>query len=245
MNIEIKLADTKLRLSLRLTDTKRYFEPFITMEDCKAWDIRVEEEDISRYPLICPTGVLDPFSEAYLLMPRVSAYLLKYQRALIHGVSFVWRDKSWLITAPSGTGKTTQLRHWQQLYGSEIEVINGDKSVLALHADGSFLIHPSPWMGKEKDAGTASAPLGGIVVLRQADYNTIRRITPRESVLEIYRQFLNLGDDPEEVLAIGRLESRLLDTIPVWMLENIGDEDSARLTHRTLSEYEVISHESV
>jgi hypothetical protein len=100
-------------------------------------------------------------------------------------------------------------------------------------------------MGKEKDFGNAAAPLADIVVLRQAAENSIRQIPPRESVLEIYQQFLNLGDDPEEVRAMGKLESTLLDHIPVWLLENRGDEASARLTYQTLSDYEAMNHENI
>lgn len=245
MNIEIDLAGIKIIICLRLAETKEYFKDFTTRENCSKWDVRVEEEDIPRYPLICPGGVLDPFSEAYLLMPRVSAFLLKHKCVLIHGVSFAWRGYAWLLTAPSGTGKTTQLRHWQRLWKDEIEIINGDKSVLRLQDDSSFWIYPSPWMGKEKDFGDAAAPLAGIVVLRQAAENSIRQIPPRESVLEIYQQFLNLGDDPEEVRAMGKLESALLDHIPVWLLENRGDEASARLTYQTLSDYEAMNHENI
>ena len=245
MNIEIELAGVRLRISLRLRETVKYFRPFITRSDCDGWDIRVEDEDIPRYPLICPSGVLDPFSEAYLLMPRASAFLLKHDRALIHGVSFVWRGRAWLLTAPSGTGKTTQLRHWQRLCGDELEIINGDKSVLALETDGSLRLHPSPWTGKELDAGTVSAPLAGVVVLRQADHNAISLLKPRESVFALFQQFLNLCDDAEEAHAIEGLETRLIESVPVWRLDNLGDEDSARLTIQTLSEYEATNHESI
>lgn len=245
MNIEITLAGVPLRISLRLEETARYFENEPTFREAEGWDIRVEDEDLKRYPLICPTGVLDPFSEAYLLMARASVFLLQYRRVLIHGVSFVWHGCALLFTAPSGTGKTTQLRHWQRLFGKQINLINGDKSVLALRDDGSFWLHPSPWMGKERDVGFASAPLGGIVLLEQADHNSIRRIAPRESVLRIFQQFLVDGEDPKTAHALGALEDRLLYITPVWLLENLGDEASARLTYQTLLEYEEQLHESL
>lgn len=245
MNIEIELAGVSMRIALRLPETERYFRGYITRRGCDGWDVRVEDDDPARYPLICPSGILDPFSETYLLMPRASAFLLRQQRVLVHGVSFVWRGRSWLFTAPSGTGKTTQLRHWQKLYGDEIKVINGDKSVLARHEDGSLWLHPSPWMGKEKDFGAASAPLGGIVVLEQADRNEMRRLPPRESVLRIYQQFLMSSLTGEEVRAAARLESALLEHTPVWLLRNLGDEASAQLTYQILSDYEAVDHENV
>lgn len=234
-----------MRISFRLPETRRYFESFITRSDCDGFDIRVEDEDPALFPLICPTGVLDPFSEAYLLMSHASAFLLPYQRVLIHGVSLVWHGYSWLITAPSGTGKTTQLHHWQQLWPDEFELINGDKSVLALCDDDRFWLYPSPWMGKEKEFGTASAPLGGIIVLEQAGQNEMCRLTPRDSVLRIFQQFLFLGLHASEVRAVGALESRLLADTPVWLLKNLGDEASARLMRQTMLDYEAGAYEKV
>lgn len=245
MNFAIKLAGIKIRISVRLPDTVRYFEGYIAERDCEGWDIRVEDTDAAMFPLICRNGELDPYAEAYLLMPKVSSYLLQYQCTLIHGVSIARHGYSWLITAPSGTGKTTQLRHWQDLWPDEFELINGDKSLLALHRDGRFWLHPSPWMGKEKDRGTASAPLAGIIVLEQADGNRIRRLTPRDSVLRIYQQFLILGYDPSEVRRTGMLESKLLEGTPIWLMENIGDKESAGLMRRTMEDYEVRRNEKI
>ena len=237
MNIEIKLADVKIRISLCLPDTKKYFSKFITQEECSGWDVRVEDEDIHRYPLICPSGVLDAFSEAYLLIPHVSAFLLKHGCVLIHGVSFVWTAQSWLITAPSGIGKTTQFHHLQSILGDEIELINGDKTILSLNKKGQFWLHPSPWMGKEKECGSISGQLAGIIILEQETVNSISLLSPRESVLQVFQQILVADSSEEELMEAGEMESMLLDTIPVWRLKNCGDIDSAHLMIQTIEEY--------
>ena len=238
MNIRIELAGVPLRIGLNLDETKRYFKGFITEENCEGFDIKVNEEDIKEFPLICTNGILDPFSETYVLMIKACDFLLDYNRVIIHGVSFVWHDKAWLITAPSGTGKTTQLRHWQRLWNDEIQLINGDKSVLELRDNNELWLHPSPWMGKEKDYGDSSGKLAGIIVLEQADHNSVKIIKPAESVLQIFQQFLFLGKEAEHVRNVGKIETVMLDTLPVWLLENLGDEESARLTYETLSDYE-------
>ncbi len=236
MNIEIMLGDLRIRLGLRFPQTAGFADGFITKRDCDACDVFVPDEDIPRYPLVCTSGVLDPFSEWYMLMARTSAYLLKHDRVLLHGVSFLWEGKAWILTAPSGTGKTTQLRHWQRLYSDEIELINGDKSVLCLRENGSLWVCPSPWTGKEQDAGYSSGELGGIILLRQAASNTLRPLVPRESVRPLFSQFLMLGDTEEEVRAAGKLLDALVSKTPIWRLDNLGDEDSARLTHDSLFE---------
>lgn len=245
MNLAIKLAGVRLRMQLRFPQTARAFQGYIVEENCEGWDIRAEDRDTELFPLICPEGRLTPVNEEYILMARASSFLLPRRRVMFHGVSFVWREKAWILTALSGMGKTTQLRHWQRLFPGEIQIINGDKSVLSWEDDCSFRVWPSPWTGKEGDAGTLDAPLGGIVLLRQADHNAIRRIEPKESVMEIFQQFLILDEDPADLRRAGAMEDALLRQTPVWLLENLGDEESARLTHETLYEYEAVKHEDL
>lgn len=245
MTIEIKLANTRVRLSLRLPETKRYFSSFISRDDCSGWDVRIEEKDIAKYPLICPTGILDPFSEAYLLMPRVSAFILRKQCVLIHGVAFIWQGHAWLMTAPSGTGKTTQLHLLQKILGDEMALINGDKAILSLHKNGEFWLHPSPWTGKENEYGSSSGVLAGIIILEQNDTNSMSLLSPRESVLKVFQQFLIADSSEEELRIVGELESKLLKTIPIWCLKNRGDIESAQLMIHILNDYEAIKDEEV
>lgn len=245
MNILIRLGELPVRIGLRFPETEGAFRGYILERDCEGWDICVRDEDIARFPLNCPEGVLTPAAEAYILMALASEYMLPLGQVVFHGVSIVWRGKAWLITAPSGTGKTTQLRHWQHLFPGEFEIINGDKSILRLDPSGIVWVHPSPWTGKERDAGFASAELAGIVVLEQAKENSIRLLNAKEAVLRIYEQFLMLGEGSAQVLAAARMETAILTRVPVWLLRNLGDEDSARLTHETLSEFEARTHEGL
>ncbi len=244
MNLAIELAGVRLRMQLRFPQTARAFRDYLVEENCEGWDIRVEDGDTELFSLICPEGRFTPLNEEYILMARASSFLLSRRRVMFHGVSFVWRGRAWLITALSGVGKTTQLRHWQRLYGEEIQIINGDKTVLELREDGSFWLHPSPWTGKEGDAGRDSGKLAGILLLRQEEENRICRLAPRDSVVPIYSQFLMLSDTEEETRLAGHLEDGLLRRMPVWRLDNVGDEASARLTHDTWMEY-LREHETV
>ena len=233
--IEIVLSGVRLRLDLHFPALVEMFQPF-RIGECGSADVWVEPEEAADYPLICPDGVLTPGGEAYILMAHVSRELLKHERVVFHGVAFLWRGRAWLLTAPSGTGKTTQLRHWQRLWGEEIKLISGDKPILEQRADGSVWLHPSPWTGKEGEQGTSSGKLAGIVLLRQATENRIERLSPREAVFPLFEQFLMTGETEAELRAAGRLEDALLRQIPVWRLDNLGDEASARLTRAALEE---------
>lgn len=175
--------------------------------------------------------------EFFLLHLGVSNALLEYKRCLFHGVAFIFQGKAFIFTAPSGTGKSTQFKHWKKLFGKDVQIINGDKPILEFCKDKTIVVHPSPWNGKENFHGYRSAPLAGIIYLEQGKENAITRLTPQEAVIPIYKQFLYLPEKEEHIRAVCRLEDSLLRNIPVWKLVNLGDLDSAQLTHDVLLKY--------
>lgn len=176
-----------------------------------------------------------PFSEAefYTCIPIVSDMLLP-NACIFHGTAFIWNGLAYILTAPSGTGKTTQYLNWKKLYGDEISIINGDKPALRIRDDQSVIVYPSPWNGKEDLCGNQSARLGGIICLEQAASNTICRCSSQEAAPLLFRQVFSLADDEKSVHAVAAFTEKLIDAVPVWLLSNTGDIDSTRLTQETI-----------
>ena len=234
----IQLAGIPLRIGFRLPETAKYYSRFLLQEDCPEYDIAITEEDIDTYPEQCADGVLHPYDEHYMLIARASQFLLKRHRVLIHGVAFVWKGKAWLITAPSGTGKTTQLRHWCTCFSEEVQVLNGDKPLLECREDGSVWVHSSPWRGKEKlGMPDLHAPLAGIILLERGNHNEMVRLTREEAVLPLFIEFVAYPENEEQIRGQEQILRQILDAVPVWKLINLGDEESAKLTQKTLQSW--------
>ena len=179
-----------------------------------------------------------PYIEYMELCPKLSEVLLPFDHVFFHGTAFLWRSKAWIFAAVSGTGKTTQYLLWKELYGKEVQIINGDKPILAFEK-GNITVYPSPWNGKEGMGQQLSAPLGGIILLRQSSSNCIRQISAAEAAGLIFVQFLFNRKTIEDVHSVCRLEEMLLHQTPVWLLENRGDTASAVLCHDTLMEAQI------
>lgn len=235
-SLRVCLAGECLDYALRYPETKKYFKNYICAgpSETAGDPLTVTEELWKRHENVAETSISRAYTEFYALLGITSRALLKHGKCLFHGVAFLWRGRAWIMTAPSGTGKTTQLRLWQKLFGEEIEVINGDKPVMECRGDESVWLYPSPWNGKENLSGTKSGRLAGIIYLEQADHNEISRMDLRSALLPIYRQFLYYGDYEEEIRQVGGMLDMVLRNIPVWKLSNLGNEASARLTHETL-----------
>lgn len=233
MEISVRLGGVPLLLSCAHNEYMLTYMPFACC-DMPLARVGVSAAEVERLLPLYEEGSTAPYVEHMELCTRACDALLPFERAIFHGVAFIWRGQAWLLTALSGTGKTTHYIQWKRQYGSEISIINGDKPVLDFSDEG-ISVHPSPWRGKENMGSMRSAPLGGIIMLKQGQGNAMRRVEPKEAVAELFMQFLFTRSTPLDVRRVCALEERLLQTVPVWQLVNRGDEASARLCHDTLA----------
>lgn len=103
---------------------------------------------------------------------------------LVHASVIRHEGHGYLMTAPSGTGKSTHTRLWyDNIPGCDL--MNDDNPVIRI-VDGQAIVYGSPWSGKTPCYRNIQAPIGGIVRLWQKPENSIRRL----SVLEAYSHLL-------------------------------------------------------
>ena len=120
-----------------------------------------------------------------------------------------------------------------------LEVKNGYSALL--REDGTVMVHPSPWNGKENMRGAAAAPLGGIILLQRGAENTIERVEPRRAAPFVYASVFQTYDSEAAIRRAGALAARLTEAVPIWQLTNRGVPDSTRLLYDTIRE-EVRTH---
>ncbi len=103
----------------------RWLEP--TEDDGAALEVSAEmiEQGKIQFPEDADPGHV----EFKALISPTSKELLAYGACICHAVAVKTGGNAWLITAPSGGGKTTQLRHWVKTVSSSV-VISGYIPVL-------------------------------------------------------------------------------------------------------------------
>ena len=225
-------AGVRLNFLFRHPDTAKYYKDYIK-EDLPREDfLLTPENDVSGWMDLWKAE--DPAYAEYVISCSYACdRLMKEGRVVFHGAAVLLEDRVFLFTGPSGVGKTTQVRWWQALYSTQI--LNGDKPIFEVGDSGEVLVHPSPWKGKE-DYGRddITAPLGGIIVLRQAPENRIERLEPADAAKELFCRIYSTFNTEQEVLDAARILEKILSKTPVWLLRNRGDEASTRMTWETL-----------
>ena len=233
---EVEYGGHPVRYAFRYPATRWRFRNYICRSNSETYDVLAPAERIEATRGMLPAGCGDDYAEYRSLISLTSRALLRWESCIIHAVAFLWRGRAWLLTAPSGTGKSTQFLNWQRLYPGEITMICGDMPALEKRPDGSVWIHPTSWNGKENLGSQISAPLSGIVLLEQDGVNEIMPLTPRQAIPPLLRQFIIRPDTEEQIRALAGILDGTLRSVPVWKLRNLGDDASTELLRRTLAQ---------
>ena len=147
----------------------------------------------------------------------------------VHAAVVSCGGKGYLFLGPSGTGKSTHAQLWIKHIGGT-ELVNDDNPVVR---DG--VVYGSPWSGKTPCYRNVSYPIGGIVRLSQAPYNKIRRLSGIEAYVDLAESVGGKFWDSRIAEGLHQTENRLAQTIPMWQLECLPDEEAARLCHDTIT----------
>ena len=153
---------------------------------------------------------------------------------LFHAAAVSFAGKGYMFLGKSGTGKSTHARLWlQNLQG--VELMNDDNPAVRVNQDGTAVVYGTPWSGKTPCYRNVSAPLGGIVLLSQAPFNRITRLSGIGAYAAVVASIS--GKRWDSVIADGlhETENTLAEAIPMWHLQCLPDADAAHLCKDTIT----------
>ena len=234
---QAQISDIDLTYALRYQKTAEHLGSYIQRELLETQEpISVKDYEFEDWKNL--GNEVNPHGEYSLLSLQTSEALFEHQRFIFHAVAFRWKDKSWLLTAAPGVGKSTQYKNLKELYPEEISIINGDRPVLQIMDGGGIMVHPSPWNGKENWCGAEAAPLAGIIFLKQGNENTIKTVTPQEVAVRTLSSVFHSYENEDVVKKAAKMATSLLKHTPLWLLTNKGDLESSALLLNTLKDCE-------
>ena len=171
----------------------------------------------------------DIFSDGYLeticLYRKLALKMLKYDVFLMHASVIEVDGEGYAFLAHSGAGKTTQIRLWLEHFGDRARVINGDKPLIRMSADGSFVAFGTPWCGKEGMGCNASVPLKALFLLERSTVPTCGPADQEFSIDRLFHQLL-MPDHPEQMMRLLDMVDKLVETVPCYRLRCDMTDDS-------------------
>ncbi len=192
----------------------------------------VTQEQINAERLVNEQALSDGYCEDICLYRAIAEQLPTFDRTVFHGAAIEAEGRGYIFTAPSGTGKTTQISLWRQAFGDKVRIINCDKPILRL--DGERVdVCSTPWMGKEGLGTISEAPLSAIVLLKRSSENKMTKIAPSECFSDLVKQFYLPRESVAKLKAI-EIVDRVLKSVPIYLLECNMSLDAAHLSYKTL-----------
>lgn len=166
-----------------------------------------------------------------LLIAGFYSYASLQSALLLHASAVFCNGKNVIFTASSGVGKTTQAELWRQYRNAT--VINGDKVFLTLQS-GEIFAWGSPWNGSSPYAENIGAEAAAIIVLEQAEENSIRRLSGMEVLKKLLPHVFFPNWDAQCERSVFDLLNEILAQTDVYLLSCRPDEDAVALVEKTV-----------
>ncbi len=160
------------------------------------------------------------YSESYLetlaVYRKFAEWLVERDTLLFHGSVIAVDGIGYLFTAKSGTGKSTHTRLWREQFGDRAVMINDDKPLLHIGAEG-VTVYGTPWDGKHHLSTNTKVPLRAICILTRAEDNTIRPVSKQEAYAMLVQQCYR-SRDAKKMMGILALIDRLAAKVDKYIL---------------------------
>lgn len=169
-----------------------------------------------------------PSGEYALPLAAMCSRFSYYGAFLMHASCVNLNGEGVIFAGYSGVGKTTQAELWQKYLSAEI--INGDKAFVR-EIDGVFYGCGLPWKGSSEYCLNKKTKLNAIVVLCQSQENKLIRLdTAQATECFVPHLFMPHWDDKCLDNTLETID-KLLEKVPVMLLECRPDEDAVRLVY--------------
>ncbi len=196
-SFKLKLADQVIFVECLYESTKKFCKEYLVDCEPESFSVKVEQADIDaereksdrerELEGLAPFVPSDPYLETLALYRKIADNLIDYDVILFHGSSLAMDGNGYIFTAKSGTGKSTHTRLWRQVFGDRVEMVNDDKPLIKVDANGA-VVYGTPWCGKHCLGNNTSAPLYAIVSLERGKENLIRKTDSRSIFPKLLKQ---------------------------------------------------------
>lgn len=155
-----------------------------------------------------------------------------YNGLVTHASAVMHNGKGIIFSAPSGTGKSTHAKLWEDFLGAK--VINDDSPALRI-IDGRVHLYGTPWSGSTIKFDNSQVPLSAIVMLAQAKENKIAVLDSREAINRLLPQcYIPFYNRKMCEMAMETFET-IVSSVPVYLLQCRPEKEAMELVYQCIT----------
>ena len=214
--VNVLLAGVPIAFENRYPDLEYLCREYVT-EETPVLTLSVTRKEIEEERSKQADIFTDGYLETVCLYRKLALEMLDHEVFLMHASVIEVDGEGYAFLAHSGTGKTTQTRLWLEHFGSRARVINGDKPLIRVMPDGTFVAYGTPWCGKEGMGRNASAPLKALFLLERATVPACEPADQEYSIDRLFHQLL-MPEKPEQMMQLLDMVDKLVESVPCYRL---------------------------
>ena len=171
-----------------------------------------------------------PYLETLAVYRQLATAALSRGVMLIHGSVIAVDGEGFLFTALSGTGKSTHVRLWRELFGERAVMVNDDKPLVRISEGERPLVYGTPWDGKHHLSNNISVPLRAVVILERGTENSIHPVSAQEAFPTLLQQSFR-PEEPMLTMKALQLLSLLSEQVGLYRLHCNMQPEAARVAY--------------
>lgn len=226
------IAGLRVKMTPLFERVQNNAAPYLTAPGEADFDLTAPPDEIKRVAALNGSDDLE-LCEYMLLGQRFYKHLVSFNGMMVHASCVAVDGKAYLFSANPGTGKSTHVGLWQQLFGGRAAVINDDKPAVRA-IDGKFYAYGTPFCGKDDINTNVGAPIAGICFIERGSDNAISSITAAEALPLLLAQ-THMPRYIENVDKLLNIVEQLVTAVPIYKLSCNMSVDAARVSYEAMS----------
>lgn len=225
-------------LNIEFINRGRYFERIAEKyaADFSSPDITLSasDEDIEKEKSLSPTVVRSGIAESTVFCRKLGHRMPGFDGYILHAATFELEGRGIAFVAKSGTGKSTHMLNWVELFGEKLSIINGDKPVVRLK-DGLPYAYGAPWCGKEGLSLNSSTRLTDICFIIRSDENKIVKLDKNDVITRLLEHVVVPSGSGNIIKLLDLIEATVRQC-NVWEIYCNARPESAKVSSDTIFE---------
>ena len=226
----IKLAGIRIRIENRYSFIERQCKDFVCEGEDAVFAVSVTDDEILEEQ---KNGEFSAgYCESICAYRHICEKLPDYNIFLMHSSVVEVDGYAYAFTAKSGVGKSTHTALWLKNVPNA-RVLNGDKPLYRVEADGSITAFGTPWNGKENWGENISAPLAAVCFIERGEKNSVSPAEEGDVLNRLVHQ-LYLRGSRESINRQLLLMDALVRAVPYYVIACTISDEAALLAWNTV-----------
>ena len=191
--------------------------------------ISASDEDIEKEKSFASYNMRNSVAETIVFSRKVAHALPEFDAFMLHAATFSIRDKGIGFLALSGTGKSTHMLNWIELFGEELRVINGDKPIVRIE-NGLPFAYGTPWCGKEGISKNDKVRLTDLCFITRSEENKVVKLEKNEVIASRLLSQVSIPVGSKNIIKVLELLDSVSDKCNFWEICCTPDVSAAELS---------------